>query len=259
MIISHKHKFIFYKPLKVGGSSIEVNLLKHCGPEDILTGSDIVEEQQRHGYTHRNVFNSDGITHFHMHTGPELLKLITQNDWSDYFKFSAVRNPWDLCVSYFWWCFYSPHSANSISRLSRTAPQEDDDISTLRRKFAQFLTCSADFTSGPRGPEGKQVIVDWLARTNQEFHQDMDYVIRYENLQEDYENACVTLNLPHEKLPHLKSLQRKSPAHYSAYYDESTYDKVRHAFCTSIQEFEYKFDAREMCHNLVSPQRVEHQ
>ena len=37
MIISHKHKFIFIKPIKVGGTSIEIALAKHCGVDDIIT------------------------------------------------------------------------------------------------------------------------------------------------------------------------------------------------------------------------------
>ena len=38
MIISHKHKFIFFKTRKTAGSSIQVTLAKHCGEDDIITG-----------------------------------------------------------------------------------------------------------------------------------------------------------------------------------------------------------------------------
>jgi len=37
MIISHKHKLIFIKPLKVAGTSFELALRNYCGPEDIIT------------------------------------------------------------------------------------------------------------------------------------------------------------------------------------------------------------------------------
>jgi len=37
MIISHKHKLIFIKPIKVAGTSFELALRNYCGPEDIIT------------------------------------------------------------------------------------------------------------------------------------------------------------------------------------------------------------------------------
>ena len=36
MIISHKHKFIFFKPWKVGGNSVEHNLIEQCGDNDVI-------------------------------------------------------------------------------------------------------------------------------------------------------------------------------------------------------------------------------
>ena len=38
MIISHKHKFIFFKTRKTAGSSIQVELAKYCTYDDIITG-----------------------------------------------------------------------------------------------------------------------------------------------------------------------------------------------------------------------------
>ena len=54
MIISHEHKFIFFKPMKVAGSSIEVALSKICGDEDLQTGSEYQEEIEEFGYIPKN-------------------------------------------------------------------------------------------------------------------------------------------------------------------------------------------------------------
>ena len=37
MIVSHKYKLIFIKTGKVAGTSIEIFLSQHCGPEDVVT------------------------------------------------------------------------------------------------------------------------------------------------------------------------------------------------------------------------------
>src|SRR5256885_6419869 len=37
MIISHKHKFIFIKTVKTAGTSLEIFLSQHCGPDDVLS------------------------------------------------------------------------------------------------------------------------------------------------------------------------------------------------------------------------------
>ena len=42
MIISHKHKFIFIKTRKTAGTTIEYNLSKYLGSEDIIAPSEQV-------------------------------------------------------------------------------------------------------------------------------------------------------------------------------------------------------------------------
>jgi hypothetical protein len=56
MIISHANKFIFFKPMKVAGSSIEVGLINSCGKNDLVTGGSHVEElnSSLHDYRPRN-------------------------------------------------------------------------------------------------------------------------------------------------------------------------------------------------------------
>ena len=77
MIISHKHKFIFFKPWKVAGNSVEYNLIKHCGDNDLIDS------------THRNP--------------KDTLDIIGKKKFNKYFKFTIVRNPWDRMVSTYMW------------------------------------------------------------------------------------------------------------------------------------------------------------
>jgi len=49
MILSHRHKFIFVKGIKVAGTSVEIALSQVCGPEDIITTITPADERFRLG------------------------------------------------------------------------------------------------------------------------------------------------------------------------------------------------------------------
>jgi hypothetical protein len=92
MIVSHKHKFIFVKTKKTAGSTLEALLYPYLGQEDYCTGS------TRDGTP---PLNTPPDTNGHLtwqgirHVFPEA--------WNDYFKFTIERNPWDKCVSSYYW------------------------------------------------------------------------------------------------------------------------------------------------------------
>ena len=87
MIISHKHKFIFIKTRKTAGTSIQEALTKICGDEDIIT-PDIDTEG-------RNVDKSCWNGHPHPHLW-DVKQLVGDKVWNDYYKFTFVRNPFDI-------------------------------------------------------------------------------------------------------------------------------------------------------------------
>ncbi len=49
MILSHKHKFVFIKGIKVAGTSVEIALSQVCGPDDIITPVTPADEHHRIG------------------------------------------------------------------------------------------------------------------------------------------------------------------------------------------------------------------
>jgi len=101
MIISHKYKFIFIKPTKVAGTSIEVALAKHCGNKDIVTPvTKYSPDSDSEKYSHP----AKNYTGFYNHISPEEIKgKVGEEIYDNYFKFTIVRNPWDLAVSRYWW------------------------------------------------------------------------------------------------------------------------------------------------------------
>ena len=63
MILSHKHRFIFIKGIKVAGTSVEIALSQLCGPEDIITPITPADERFRLGTNGepRNYTNSRSV------------------------------------------------------------------------------------------------------------------------------------------------------------------------------------------------------
>jgi hypothetical protein len=77
MIISHSSNFIFIKPEKVAGSSVECAILPHLLSTDVYISDSHMLPFQVIGNYRIDIF--------------------------DYFKFSIVRNPYDKMVSHYYW------------------------------------------------------------------------------------------------------------------------------------------------------------
>ena len=78
----------------------------------------------------------------------------------------------------------------------------------------------------------------------------VDFVGRFENLQDDFDKVCDKIGMPRTKLPHTNTTKyiKKSGGgweldnkHYTEYYDEMTKDIVAKQFKRDIQYFGYKF------------------
>ena len=124
MIISHKHKFIFIKTRKTGGSSLEMVLSTLCGDDDIITpfGSPEDEKErdlskfrapQNYGYSRSELLRQRRIkpllfnrrvAKFREHSRAiDVRKLVGDPIWRDYFTFSMTRNPFDRALSLYFW------------------------------------------------------------------------------------------------------------------------------------------------------------
>ncbi|MGE0078926.1 MAG: sulfotransferase family 2 domain-containing protein [Bacteroidales bacterium] len=237
MIISHQHKFIFIKPTKVAGTSIEVALAKHCVEGDIVTSiskySDAFDDDR---YTHQSQNEED----FYNHITPDEVKCMVDTDvWNSYFKFTVVRNPWDQVVSRFCWekSFIVFKIKRNISKIKEN-PFKLELYSRLTirllelvrlRSFSNFL---------------KNFNKEW---TNTRFYFDIngnaicDYYIRYENLQSDFDSVCSRLKINSERLLRLKSKTRNHTLHYSSYYNDRDRALVADLFKKEIEYFGYEF------------------
>jgi len=68
--------------------------------------------------------------------------------------------------------------------------------------------------------------------------QNIDYFLRYENIEEDFKELCYRIEIPLESIPRLNSSKR---AHYREYYDDELNNMVYKKYKSEIEYFNYEF------------------
>ena len=104
MLLSHKYRFIFIKTVKTAGTSIEVELGRFLGPDDVVTP--IIPTNR--GHTPRNFQRNKQSFYNHM-SAREVREHIGSKMFIDYFKFCVEREPVDKCISHYSMLKNSPH------------------------------------------------------------------------------------------------------------------------------------------------------
>jgi len=235
MIVSHQHRFVFIKTRKTAGTSIEIALAEHCGPADIITPIDEVDEQIRRELGHRGpqnfevrqpasglgglisrLFGRNVVRHYN-HAPASLIRArIGPQSYDSYRKFCVVRNPWDRAVSVYFW------------RKNRPGSEKLDE----EMSFAEFVRDTpADVLS-----DAHIFTIDGAAA--------VDRFVRYENLAEDLTTALAELGLPAIDLPWAKSGTRETKDHYSWIYDDESEARIRELCAWEIDNLGYEFDDR---------------
>jgi Sulfotransferase family len=221
LIISHQHRFIFFKTRKTAGTSIERALVPLCGPEDIIaaTHDGISGRNDRlpvplgafaWWWRYRRIQRSPFATYY-PHERAELIKtLVGRRVFNSYFKFTIERNPWDREVSlYFWRTRKRPDTSfNDFVRTNRRKYWVDNfDIYTIDGKLAA------------------------------------DHVMRYENLSDELTALARIIGCDPSAitLPHAKQ-RRVDKVDYRTYYDDELRNIIANRHRREIELFEYSFE-----------------
>lgn len=227
MIISHTHKYIFIKSEKTAGTSIEAALSKHCGGEDMVTPlGDFWFNRNEKGEWIHSAMNAEG---FYQHDpAAEVKRKVPPRIWDDYFKFSITRNPWDRVVSLYSWEARNKAELKPHRRLPHRLGLPFDAFRETVRLFREFV--KGDWENNDRFyvMDGRLCV---------------DFVIRYERLQQDLDEVCRRVRLPQLELPRLKAGLRQAGHHVSEYYDDASREIVAERHRNDLRLFGYEFEA----------------
>jgi hypothetical protein len=230
MIISHSHQFISIKSLKTAGTSVESILSNYCSGDDIVTPlNDFSHNRNEKGEFIHRAMNADDYQAIGQHVEAHTIRERLPADiWDRYFKFSIARNPWDKAVSFFYWHHRQNPALKPKKRFYHHLGVPFNEPKLLRGLFREFL--ESDHWSNN---DAFYVLDDKLC---------VDFVIRYERLNEDFAEVCQKVGIPTPALPRLKSGIRKKQHHYSAYYDDATRALVAAKHRHDIELLGYTFE-----------------
>lgn len=128
-----------------------------------------------------------------------------------FFRFSVIRNPWDRFISGWKYCTTTRH--RSLHDVLANLPSEGHDYRHLSR------------------PQ-HAILYDEMGRLI------VDYLIRFESLQQDFDQVCDIIGKPRRVLAHAN---RGARAHYSDYFDDDSRRIFLRHFGRDVELFEYEY------------------
>jgi len=203
-MISFQKRFLFVHIPKTAGNSIQSVLRDYSEDELVALRSE-----------------QDGVERFGLRnpkykikkhsTLAEYRAALGERQFGDLYKFTCVRNPWDRVASYYF-----------------TATQ--NTVAWDGKKFRKVIVRALPAAEYLRLDDKK---ADPFANVN--------YIMRFENLADDFRTVCAALGISPTTLP---QYNRSNREHYSRYYDDELRELVRTRFAAEIERFGYTFEQR---------------
>ena len=129
-----------------------------------------------------------------------------EKTWNTYFKFCFERNPFDKAVSLYFWHTRKFEKRPEINEFIQKMPRSklsNWDLYTIKNNIA------------------------------------VDFVGKYENLQQDLSKITTLIGIPDQKLPQAKNYTRTNHQHYSELLDESARAYIEKMCAHEIEMFKY--------------------
>ncbi|MDI9347734.1 MAG: sulfotransferase family 2 domain-containing protein [Methylacidiphilales bacterium] len=218
MLYSKKYRFLYVHIAKTGGTSMRA-ALKSLLWKDVEYYPRWLCHKISSLFAHR--LGTKIPRHAHAIAAKEMLP---NELYSSLFKFAFVRNPWDLQVSS--WHHLrreQPHLVSHCSTFSDFIRFKFDKA----RPYQYHLDTSIDLQSNYVKDLNGTVLLDFIGR--------------FEHLEEDYHYVCSKLGIVTKKLPEKRKATTRHKD-WRTYYDTHTHDLVASYFSEDIRRFGYTFD-----------------
>jgi hypothetical protein len=201
-MISLQKQFLFVHIPKTAGNSIQT-ILRHYSEDEIISSRPSQDGIERFGVQNANykIKKHSTLAEYRAALGEEQFRRL--------YKFACVRNPWDRMISY----YFTPGQRR---------------VEWDRHAFKKFVSKTPSVADYLRLEEAE---VDPFCNVNR--------VMRFENLAEDFRTVCSELDIPLAPLPQYNRSERE---HFSKYYDGELRALVERRFALEIERFGYAFD-----------------
>ncbi len=205
MIVSHRYRFIFFAQPRTGTHAIRAALQAHLGADDW-------QQEALTGNLRLPILELARIGHGHISL-QQVTAWLPSEIWSEYFKFSMVRNPYERYVSA---CTFlnrrNPGYAGAETAFMKTA--------LTRHRFRQRALIRPQVTLLANG--------DGVVG--------MDFVGRYERLQLSFDQVCERIGIPPSALSRLNASHHDD---YRRYYDAALLEQVNAFYRADFEQFDY--------------------
>lgn len=218
-MLSYKYKCIFIHIPKAAGTSIEYKL-GHF------------KELERGVQDHRTIREIEPLPFIdlarltlrgHFSTTLQYIKKvikgqipISRHQYNSYFKFAFVRNSWSRVFSWY----------KNVMRDGHH-----------KRRFGVSDSCSfKEFLTNHLDQWELKTQLFWIKNKKSEIP--MDFIGRFENLEEDFSHVADVLGMENNRLP---SLVSGDGEHYTQFYDEEMKDIVDKKYRDEITLFKFRF------------------
>ncbi|MBK5935442.1 sulfotransferase family 2 domain-containing protein [Halorhodospira halophila] len=244
-VISHRHQFVFIKTRKTAGSSLELALAKHAGPDDVITP--VAEGQRKElgfpgpqndrfldnvrpgavirglqGYaddplagerTWLQALRDATPSFYHQHmSARHVRQQLGGQRWARYFTFTVERNPWALAVSRYRFRHKRGKAPESFREFL------DSGIMARKSNFKLYA-------------DGERPMVD--------------YIVRMEHLAEDLAEVSDRIGYPENLAELIQGIHAKSgdgKVDYRTYYDGACCEIVARECAREIELMGYTFE-----------------